>query len=338
MTTYAGIDLHSNNIFLGIIDSNNRRLFRKRLANKIDIIKKALQPFKKALAGIAVESTFNWYWLVDGLQDDGYKIHLANPAAIKQYEGLKHTDDKSDAFWLAHMLMLGILPEGYIYPKDERPTRDLLRRRTLYVRQRTAHVLSLKSMASRCLGKTISTNTIKTLRPQEAETIFHQKHLILAGRHALATVLFLSSQIKSIEKEVMKHSKIKPAFASLLTMPGIGNILGLTIMLEVGDINRFPQAGNYASYCRCVKSQKLSNEKKKGAGNRKNGNKYLAWAYVEAANFAIRYNPRARRFYDRKRSRTNNTVARKALANKMARASFYIMRDQVAYDENKMFG
>ena len=338
MTTYAGIDLHSNNIFLGIIDSNNRRLFRKRLVNKIDIIKKALQPFKKALAGIAVESTFNWYWLVDGLQDAGYKIHLANPAAIKQYEGLKHTDDKSDAFWLAHMLMLGILPEGYIYPKDERPTRDLLRRRTLYVRQRTAHVLSLKSMASRCLGKTISTNTIKTLKPEEAETIFHQKHLILAGRHALATVQFLSSQIKSIEKEVMKHSKIKPAFASLLTMPGIGNILGQTIMLEVGDISRFPQAGNYASYCRCVKSQKLSNDKKKGSGNRKNGNKYLAWAYVEAANFAIRYNSRARRFYDRKRSRTNNTVARKALANKMARASFYIMRDQVAYDENKMFG
>ena len=70
----------------------------------------------------------------------------------------------------------------------------------------------------------------------------------------------------------------------------------------------------------------------------KNGNKYLAWAYVEAANFAIRYNPKVRGFYDRKASRTNNTVARKALANKLARASYYIMRDQVAYDENKMFG
>jgi transposase len=337
MTTYAGIDLHSNNIFLGIIDSNNRRLFKKRIANKLDIIKKALRPFRKALAGIAVESTFNWYWLVDGLQDAGYKIHLANPAAIKQYEGLKHTDDKSDAFWLAHMLMLGILPEGYIYPKDERPTRDLLRRRMLYVRQRTAHILSLKSMASRSLGRTISANTIRTLKPEDAETIFHQEHLILAGSHALATIHFLSAQIKSIEKEVMKYSRIKPEFASLLTMPGIGNILGETIMLEVGDISRFSRAGNYASYCRCVKSEKISNEKKKGTGNRKNGNKYLAWAYVEAANFAIQYNHKARRFYDRKLSRTNNTVARKALANKMARASFYIMRDQVAYDENKMF-
>ena len=96
MTAYAGIDLHSNNIFLGIIDDRNKRLFSQRIANKLSIIKKALQPFKKVLAGIVVESTFNWYWLVDGLQEAGYKLHLANPAAIKQYEGIKHTDDKTD--------------------------------------------------------------------------------------------------------------------------------------------------------------------------------------------------------------------------------------------------
>jgi len=264
-------------------------------------------------------------------------MHLANPSAIKQYEGIKHRDDKSDAFWLAQMLMLGILPEGYIYPKDQRSTRDLLRRRLLYVQQRTAHILSVKSMASRSLGETISTRQIKKLKPQEAHTLFAQEHLRLACRHALATIDFLSSQVKSIEKEIMKHVKLKPEFASLLTMHGIGDILGLTIMLEVGDIHRFKRAGNYASYCRCVKSENISNEKKKGAGNRKNGNKYLAWAYVEAAHFAIRFHPKAKRFYDRKASRTNNTVARKALANKMARASYYIMRDQVAYDESKMF-
>ena len=192
-------------------------------------------------------------------------------------------------------------------------------------------------MASRSLAETISTREIKKLKPEEAHTLFDQEHLRLAGSHALATIHFLSSKTKSIEKEVMKHAKIKPEFASLLTMPGIGNILGMTIMLEVGDVRRFPRAGNYASYCRCVKSEKRSNERKKGSGNRKNGNKYLSWAYVEAANFAIRYQPKARRFYDRKASRTNNTVARKALANKMARASYYIMRDQVAYDESKMF-
>ena len=120
--------------------------------------------------------------------------------------------------------------------------------------------------------------------------------------------------------------------------PGIGDILGLTIMLEVGDISRFPKVGNYSSYCRCVKSEKLSNGKKKGANNRKNGNRYLSWAYVEAANFAIRFCPKAQRFYQRKMAKTNGIVAIKALSNKLDRASYYVMRDQVAYDPNKLFG
>ncbi len=145
MTLYAGIDLHSTNNYLGVIDEQDRRLYEKRLPNDLDTILLALAPFKNDIEGVVVESTFNWYWLVDGLQDDGYKIHLANPSAIKQYEGLKHTDDRWDAFWLAHLLRLNILPEGYIYPKDGRPVRDLLRRRLLFVKHRTAHILSLQS-------------------------------------------------------------------------------------------------------------------------------------------------------------------------------------------------
>lgn len=337
MTLYAGIDLHSNNIYLGVIDHDNQRHFSKRLPNKIDTIKNALQPFKNNLGGIAVESTYNWYWLVDGLQDDGYPVHLANPSATQQYKGIKHSDDKSDAFWLAQMLRLGILPEGYIYPKAERYTRDLLRRRLLYVRQRTTHILSFKSMASRSLGINISANAVKKLTPPDAQRLFEHEHLALAGSYAIATIAFLSSQIESIEKQVLACVKLKPQFASLLTVPGIGNILAMTIMFEVGNIARFPKAGNYASYCRCVKSEKISNEKKKGSGNRKNGNKYLSWAYVEAANAAIRHYPKVQQFYNRKVSATNKTVGRKALANKLARASFYIMRDQVAYDESKMF-
>jgi len=129
MKVYAGIDLHSTNNYLGVIDQTDRRLFDDKLPNCPKTILAALKPFKKKLVGIVVESTFNWYWLVDVLNENGYKVHLANPAAIKQYEGLKHSDDQRDSFWLAHMLRLGILPEGYIYPKAQRPLRDLLRRR-----------------------------------------------------------------------------------------------------------------------------------------------------------------------------------------------------------------
>ena len=123
----------------------------------------------------------------------------------------------------------------------------------------------------------------------------------------------------------------------LQTIPGVGNILALTIMLEVGDINRFANVGNYASYCRCVKSQRLSDGKKKGENNKKNGNKYLAWAYVEAAHFAKRYIPKAQRFYQQKLAKANGAVATKALANKLARASYFIIRDQVPFDEDMLF-
>ena len=109
---YAGSDLHGNSNFLGIIDAQGKRVFKKKLPNELVLIRQTLQPFQGELVGIAVESTYNWYWMVDGLMEEGYKVHLANPSAIQQYTGLKHTDDKHDAFWLAEMLRLGILPAG----------------------------------------------------------------------------------------------------------------------------------------------------------------------------------------------------------------------------------
>jgi transposase len=118
MEAYAGIDLHSSNSFTAVINDHNQRLYGKRLPNRLETIVSALEPFKEDLKGLVVESTFNWYWLVDGLQEHGYTVHLANPSAIKQYEGVKHTDDTWDSFWLAHMLRLHLLPEGYIYPKE----------------------------------------------------------------------------------------------------------------------------------------------------------------------------------------------------------------------------
>ena len=152
MEAYAGIDLHSSNNYIGITNEEDKRLYGHRLPNRLEDILSALEPFEEFLEGVVVESTYNWYWLVDGLQEHGYKVHLANPSAMKQYEGLKHTDDKWDSFWLAHMKRLNILREGYIYPKEERPVRDILRRRLLYVRHRTSHILSLQSAITRNLS------------------------------------------------------------------------------------------------------------------------------------------------------------------------------------------
>lgn len=337
MSTYAGIDLHSSNNYIGIIDDHDQRLYGRRLPNDLNRVLAALKPFQDTLEAVVVESTFNWYWLVDGLQEHGYKLHLANPAAMVKYSGLKHSDDQSDSYWLAHMKRLNLLPEGYIYPKKDRPVRDLLRRRLLFVKQRTSQILSLKSMVYRNLGKRIGVNWIKQLKEKDADKMFKELHLSMASGHSIATIRFLGQRIKSMEKAILNRVRLKPEFSCLLTTPGIGNILGLTIMLEVGDIGRFPKVGKYTSYCRCVTSQWLTNNKRKGSGNRKNGNRYLAWAYVEAAHFAARYSMDAQRFYQRKKARTCEAVAVKALAHKLARATYYIMRDQVPFDECKLF-
>ena len=337
MALYAGIDLHSNNNYLAIIDEHSQKVFGKKLKNSMPLILTILEPYKKELAGIVVESTYNWYWLVDGLQEHGYKLHLANPSAIKQYEGLKHTDDKWDSLWLAHLLKLGILAEGYIYPKKTRPLRDMLRRRMLFVNQRTADILSFQSMVTRTTSNQISGNDIKKLKESDAERIFTDPDLIFTAKRYINIIASLTVQIKIIEKHVKDRLKLSENFKCLLTIPGIGYILGMVIMLEAGDISRFEKVGNYSSYCRCVKSERFSNGKKKGTGNSKNGNRYLSWAYVEAATFATRFCDPARKFYQRKSAKSNETIAKKALSAKLARASYYMMRDQVPFNSDMLF-
>jgi transposase len=143
--------------------------------------------------------------------------------------------------------------------------------------------------------------------------------------------------IDLLEREALAQVHLRPAYHHLLSVSGIGQVLGLTIMLETGEIGRFAQAGHYASYCRCVGSERLSNGKRKGRGNTKNGNKYLAWAYVEAANFAVRYNAVINRYYQRKRARTNGVVAIKTVAHKLARACYHMLREGSDFDVDRAF-
>ena len=334
MELYAGLDLHSRNTYIGIMDDAFNRVFKKRVPNDLDQILHTLKPFKKRLKGFVVESTYNWYWLVDGLMDAGYgTAHLANPAAIKQYEGLKYSDDQHDAFFLANLLILGILPEGYIYPKQHRPVRDLARKRMFLVRHKTANILSLQSLIQRCCAVKISTSDIRKMNAEALERWLNEEYLIFSAQTSLDTINFLKQKIKSIEKAIIKRVKLKKGFRQLLTIPGIGNILAMTIMLEVGDIRRFPKVGNFASYCRCVPSKRLSDGKSKGCGNRKNGNRYLSWALTEAAQIGRRHNQQFRRYYNRKVAQANTSLATKALGNKLARICYYIMRDQVPFRE-----
>jgi transposase len=338
MSLYGGIDLHGNNNVTVVIDEQDRVMYQKRLPNQLSTIVDQLAPYHADLKGVVVESTYNWYWLVDGLMDVGYRLHLANPTAIKQYSGLKYTNDYSDAQWLAHMLRLDVLPEGYIYPKEQRPLRDLLRKRGQLVEQQTSNVLSIQNIIVRNTASRLSVKQIKQLTSDEIEALLPNEDQALAVSSALRVVTCLMEQIKIVEKRVQSRIKSTPLYELIQSVKGIGPILAQTILLETGDIKRFSSVGDYASYCRLVDSTKVSNGKRKGKGNVKNGNVYLSWAYSEAAHFAIRFNAPIQRYYQRKAAKTEVPVAYRAVAHKLARACYHVMRQQVPFDVARAFG
>ncbi len=334
MSHYCGIDLHSNNHVVVVIDDEDKRLCERRLANDLSLTLEALAPHKAMLHGIAVESTFNWYWLVDGLQEAGFHLQLVNTVAVQQYEGLKYSDDAHDAFWLAHLMRLGILPTGYIYPKAQRAVRDLLRRRAFLVRASSSQLTSIQNQIWRSTGVRISCNA---LRKPDFETGLVDGYTRQAVDAGMAVLRTLQDESRRLERLALDAVRLSDDFQILQTIKGVGPVLGLTIMLEVGDIRRFPSAGDFASYCRCVDAQRMSNGKKKGTGNAKAGNKYLSWAFSEAAHFAVRFEPLAQRFYERKKAKTNGIVAIRAVARKLARAAWMMLKHQMPYEARLMF-
>jgi len=338
MSHYCGIDLHSNNHVVVVIDEEDKRVLEKRLSNDLSLTLKALSPYRKSLQGIAVESTFNWYWLVDGLIEAGYPLHLANTLAIQQYNGIKYTNDETDARFLAHLLRLNILPTGYIYPKVQRHVRDVLRRRLLLVQQRTAQLLSLQSMIMRHTGKRLTSHQVKRLTQERLSLYFNDAATLFTAGHALQLMQQLKTQVEEIESFVLSYCKHNTPFSLITSTPGIGKILGMTILLETGPIERFAQVGNYSSYARCVPTNKISNGKSKGKGNARNGNRYLAMAFVEAAHYATIWEPTIKRYYQRKCKKVPLMVAKKTIANKLTRACYHMLKNNAVFDITRAFG
>lgn len=334
---FCGIDLHSNNSVVVITDEMDKRLVRRRCPNDLDTILNVLAPHKPELAAVVVESTYNWYWLVDGLMSAGFEVKLANTVAMKRYDGLKYSDDEDDAAHLAHLLRLGILPTGYIHPPAHRALRDLGRKRIQLVRSRTQHVLSVENIMARSFGSRESSNVIKRFTVEQVNSLGLIADVALAMKSNAAIISVLNTRIGLLEKRLLAGAKLLPEYVLLKTIPGIGEVLAIVILLEAGDITRFAKVGNFASYARCVSSAHYSNGKKKGQGNTRNGNAYLVWAFIEAANFARRYCTEANAFYEKKKAKTNAVLATKALAHKLARASYHILKDKRAFEVKRCF-
>ena len=334
---YVGADLHGNNVFLRGCDEKGNRVMQRRVKANLEAVNQALEPYWSRVRAVAVESTYNWYWFVDGLREQGREVRLANPAKMEQYSGLKTSDDASDAGWLAEQLRLGILPECYVYPREVRPIRDVLRRRMLIVQQRTQTMLSLQSLFARQGWSWPGVYQIKGWEREQIERLGTDAMTELQANCLLELMRKQDGLVKWIESKVMESLKPKGEYERAKQVPGIGAILGMVVVLESGEFERFPSAGDYASYCRTVKSERTSNQKKKGENNRKNGNPYLSWAFAEAAVYAIRHYPRIQGWYERKKRRSNAPKALRALACKLAKAMWHVMRGK-DFEEGMLLG
>ena len=201
----------------------------------------------------------------------------------------------------------------------------------------TALFLSFKSLYARTTGQAMPLSQLKSMEPKDAKELYEHPANQLIAQVQLEHIAALDKSISRIEKAVLACAREIPLYQKLLTLPGVGKILGMTVTMEGGEIARFKTDGDFASYCRTVDSRRLSNGKQKGANNQKCGNKYLAWAFVEAANFAKRYDENCRRWYDRKKAKTSTVLATKALACKLAKAAWHVMAKATDYDARRMF-
>jgi len=208
------------------------------------------------------------------------------------------------------------------------------------VRQQTMCILGIQAMITRYENVRLSGEKIKRFKEGEEKLLSYLKNedVRVATQSQLKILRCIMEQIDILEKNILAKIKKDPIFNLIKTIPGVGPILAMTILLETGEIKRFSQVGNYSSYCRCVESKRISNEKKKKENNRKNGNAYLGWAFIEASNAAIQHYPEIKKYYQRKLNKTMRVVALKTIANKLSRACYFIIRDGVQFDMKKTFG
>lgn len=335
---YVGIDLHAKNLWLCVIDEKGAVVKERKLKCNLDDVLVFLDPFGKDLL-VAIESTVNWYWLVDSLMDASYVVKLVHPLGLKHITEAKIKTDRRDAYKLANLLRMGALPESYIYPKDLRPFRDLLRRRSDLVTEKTRCLLTIQMHLLQYNVSKISQSALKRFEENIFDALDIPESVKAYIKMTLKRIELLESQIKTIETYLESITITDPRFRLLTDITGIGRVLGLTIYYEIGDISRFENVRHFSSYSRLVPScHQSSGKTKKGKGS-KQGNSYLKCAFMQAAMIACIYDKDIRAYRDRRANKHGgkNMVANAVLAHKLGMGVFKVLKDGVPFDKKLLF-
>jgi transposase len=334
---YCGIDLHARSLYAHVLDDKGTTRLQQNLTASPRAVLEALAPYREGLV-VGCECMFAWYWLADLCEREQIPFVLGHALAMKAIHGGKAKNDRLDAATLAGLLKGGFFPLAYVYPRAKRDTRDLLRRRSFFVRQRAqliAHIQNTNSQYN--LPPFPKKLTYKGNRTDALAQRFEHPSTQLSITADLALIENYDTQIAALETHLVKSAKVDdPAtFAFLRTVPGIGPILGLVMLYEIDSIRRFPEVGNFLSYARLVSCTHQSAGKVKGVGGRKIGNAHLKWAFSEAASLMLRSFAPARAWMQKQSKKRGAKKAHAILEAKIGRAVYHLWNKQVAFDAKK---
>ncbi len=335
----CGIDLHARQMYICVMDRQGEKLVHTNIkGNDFDYFLKRVEPFRHDLT-VVCECTFNWYWLADACCEAGVSFILAHALYLSHIHGGKNKNDRIDSEKLAHLLRANLIPPSYIYPSENRPVRALLRQRMSYVWERATLTTHL-SMNQTAEGLSPAPKG-RSNRDQWEERILgqytHPLHKFAASCD-MQMIRTYDLQINKLELEIFSHAKKKKNrdLLLLLSVPGIGRILAMTILYEIDDINRFPTVKDFLSYCRLVKGSVASAGKLKGLTGGKMGNAYLRWAFGQAAIIAKRNNPLLTPYADRLISKRGKFKGNAILAAKIARAVYFMLQKGTSFDAERV--
>ncbi len=336
---YCGIDLHTKMMYLCIINEKNQIVLHKNIKTKPDIFMQNIQPFLPHIV-VGVECIFTWYWIADLCKENDIDFALGHALYMKAIHGGKAKNDKIDSRKIAGLLKSGMFPLAYVYPKDMRSTRDLLRRRNHFMRKRAellAHIVNTGSQYN--MEEPFGRIRRRNHREGLAER-FDDPDVRKSITADIEMLDAYDSVIGSMEYEIQKNAQHHDpvAYALLRTLPGIGEILSLVILYEIGDIARFPKVQDFASYARLVKTKRESAGKLYGTAGGKIGNAHLKWAFSEAAKLFTRWNEPAKSYKEKLSRKHSKGKALSIIAHKLGRAVYYMLKNKQPFDQKRLLG
>jgi len=335
---YCGIDLHARSMYICILNNKNKVLIHKKFPTKPEELLAAIKRYKKDIV-VAVECIFSWYWVADLCQKEKIPFILGHALYMKAIHGGKAKNDRIDAYKIAALIKSGMFPMAYVYPEKMRATRDLLRRRCHLAQKRAELLAHIENTNHQYNLPPLGQRPARKKERQEIAEHFPKGAVRDSIQLDIALINEYDRLLTRLEHELSLTAKVHDADAlfRIRSIPGIGRILGMTILYEIQTIKRFPRVQNFVSYCRLVKCAQESDGKKYGYSGKKIGNAHLRWAFGEAATLFLRRNPEARKYKAKLERKHGKAKAMTILAHKLARAVYYMLKRKTVFDMDTFF-